>query len=423
MTTGSIAYGASKLQLLYNFYGKYGSPNPTGLLASDQPGNLYGVETLGGTYGQGAVFELTKDTAGNWQQIVLYSFTGGTDGGQPQDGVTLDSAGNIYGTTIQGGAVDSNPYCANQYLNGCGVVFELSRNGNQWQEAVLHTFQGLEDGLAPFAALTLHQGKLYGTTQWGGNVGGEWGYGCGTVFELSQTDRIWNELVLHRFNCSPDEGALPTSNVVFDTAGNLFSVTRYGGTGGGDGGCGTVFELSPAQGAWIFAGLYDFVCGGQDGQYPYGDLAIDRSGNIYGGTFTGGTGISCANSWWDFPCGTVFRISPASGSWQETILYNFQGGVDGSMPLTGVTMGLGGRLFGATQNGTSYGVGCGSAFELTPNPEDEWMLTVLYSFQSTAQCPLPISALLPNSSGELFGLTSTGGWFDEGTLYQVRAID
>lgn len=247
LSIASLSYGDETIRILYNFHTAHnGAPSPVGLLAVDRSGNLYGVQERGGAYNKGAVYELAKDLSGNWVQIILHSFTGEADGETPFAGVTLDNDGNIYGTSLDG-RVNGQSFCGESV--GCGVVFELRKINGAWQFTVLHTFVGYQDGVVPAATLTLYQGRIYGTTQWGGGTGGDWGEGCGTVFELSPSNLAasWNEQVIYRFLCGGTAPVLPVSNVVFDAHGNLFSVTRFGGTGGGDGGCGAAFELSPPQ--------------------------------------------------------------------------------------------------------------------------------------------------------------------------------
>jgi uncharacterized repeat protein (TIGR03803 family) len=197
----------------------------------DTAGNLYGTTYQGGAHDAGTVWELTPQTDGTWSETVLYSFTGKTDGGLPADGggLIFDAAGNLYGTTSTGG------------VSGVGTVFELSPNGDgTWTETVPHSFQGGRDGSYPFfATLTFDEdGNLYGETAYGGND--RCSSGCGVVFELSPTGGgSWTETVVYRFKGT--DGSFPLKGLVLDAAGNIYGTTLVGGAYGD----GVVFELKP----------------------------------------------------------------------------------------------------------------------------------------------------------------------------------
>jgi uncharacterized repeat protein (TIGR03803 family) len=210
--------------VLHSFGNGTDGANPTGLIA-DGAGNLYGT-TVGGGYGSGTVFELTPQAGGGWTEKVLYSFSNGSDGGYPYAGLIFDGAGNLYGTTSEGGFYTS------------GTVFELTpQAGGGWTEQVLHSFNYRNgDGVNPYAGLIFDgAGNLYGTTSGGGTYGG------GTVFELTpQAGGGWTENVLNSFG-NGTNGASPTGSLVADGAGNLYGATSGGGTYGG----GTVFEIIP----------------------------------------------------------------------------------------------------------------------------------------------------------------------------------
>jgi len=191
-----------------------------GGLIFDQAGNLYGTTSLGGggscPDGCGVVFQLTPNVDGSWKENVLHSFSGGTDGAGPQSGLTLDQAGNLYGTTLGGGS--STP-CV--FAVGCGVVFKLTPGG---REEILHRFT-LKGGVNPFATLIIDDsGNLYGTTEAGGNLS-LCGSGCGVVFELtSGPNGGWREKVVHYFKGGT--GDEPTGELAFDGAGNLYGTTN-----------------------------------------------------------------------------------------------------------------------------------------------------------------------------------------------------
>jgi len=199
---------------------------------------------------------------------ILYTFTGGTDGGTPYAGLISDSKGNLYGTTYGGGSSTCQ----------CGTVFELSPGSNgTWSEKVLYAFTGYpSDGAGPLAAvISDSKGNFYGTTTGGG------AYGEGVVFELTPgANNTWAEKVLYSFGFGPADGLIPYGGVVQDSAGNLYGSTYYGGTYG----VGTVFELSlGSNGSWTEKVLYTFT-GVNDGSAPLGRLIFDGAGNLYGTT-------------------------------------------------------------------------------------------------------------------------------------------
>jgi uncharacterized repeat protein (TIGR03803 family) len=362
--------------VLYNFLGGSDGQYPSSGLIFDQAGNLYGATQAGGASNNGTVFELSHGSGG-WTETILYSFQGGTtDGASPQGNLIFDQSGNLYGTTSSGGNLSSD--C--DYFGGgsCGTVFKLSPNGSGgWTETVLFEFPGsyapgsTTDGSSPNGGMVFDQaGNLYGTTQAGGSgpcTGAD--FGCGTVIELSHGVSGWTETVLYNFQGGSD-GALPQAGLIFDQSGNLYGATQEGGqtsTGNPDcnnaspyPGCGTVFELSPNGGGWKETILHTFQMK-NDGGYPSSGLIFDQKGNLYG-TAGAGAGSSPAD-------GMVFALSPkGSGGWAETILYNFQGGLDGSNPQGGVIFDQAGHLYGTTRNGGPSGCGtegtCGTVFEL-----------------------------------------------------------
>ena len=232
----------------------------TGPLLFDSAGNIYGTTQGGGLTGNGTVFELSR-TQGGWAENILYNFPGEGRIADPVAGVTFDSAGNLYGTVMR---------------PSFGSVYELVRNGEQWTEQTLYTFQGGNDGGYPWGGVIFDSaGNLYGTTA-GLNQQ------PGTVFELSpQGDGTWRETVLHTFNAG---GIGPKTNLAMDSAGNLYGTTQ--GLGGGDQ-FGSVFKLTNANGAWTFSWVYHFT-NGADGSYPVGGVTVDAAGNLYGTCVSGG---------------------------------------------------------------------------------------------------------------------------------------
>lgn len=226
--------------VLHSFNGEDGK-SPTSALIFDSLGNLYGTTAAGGNInycspnGCGTVFELVPDTNGKWAHKVLHSFTD-KDGSVPWSSLVFDAAGNLYGTTLEGGDLGSETCLG----DGCGVVFKLApRTDGSWIEQVLHSFHGWADGFYPYAGLIFDAaGNLYGTTWYGSNV-----------FKLvPRANGKWNETVLHSFNGK--DGSFPSAGLVFDAAGNLYGTTEYGGKlkachSEYGNGCGVVFEVTP----------------------------------------------------------------------------------------------------------------------------------------------------------------------------------
>lgn len=280
--------------IILNFVAKYGS-NPYGTLTFDAAGNLYGTTEFGGM-GVGVVFELSPQSGDGWAETVLHIFENDhSDGDFPESSVTFDAAGNLYGTTNTGGTGACSP-------RGCGAVFELSpQSGGGWSETILHSFQtGGEDGLYPLGGLVIDaSGNLYGTTSFGGGVGCKSNQGCGTAFELSPQSGSWTETLLHRFGGT--DGEEPSGYLVFGASGDLFGATA----GNGAGNYGNVFELRQGSGGWSTRIVYTFHPAGHNAITPsYAGLTLDAAGNLYGTTFSGGTGSGCQHG-----CGTAYEIT------------------------------------------------------------------------------------------------------------------
>jgi len=328
--------GTRTVSILHAFTGADGA-NPFAGLALDNAGNLYGTTARGGTYSGGAVFKLAPNADGTWTESVLYTFTGGGDGGYPLAGLALDAAGNLYGTTYTSGAYHS------------GVVFKLAPNPDgTWAESVLHSFTGGADGSDPVAGLIFDAaGNLYGTAQNGGGSGCS-GAGCGVVFKLAPNpDGTWTESVLYTFTGGAD-GALTDAGLVFDNAGNLYGTTDAGGSGCSGLGCGVVFKLAPnPDGTWTESVLHSFT--GADGASGVG-LILNATGNLYGTTVWGGA----------YNYGVVFKLTPSSGGWSETVLHSLLG--YGRNPQAPVIFDSAGNLYGTTSSGNGNS---GLVFEIT----------------------------------------------------------
>lgn len=440
--------------------------NPSTSVVMDSRGDLYGTTASGGASDNGSVFRLSRDKKGNWNYETLYSFVGGSDGSLASSGLIFVGAHKLYGTTASGGVISGKTLCPHQ--SGCGTIFELTPNsGGVWMERVLHEFTGGRDGSEPVASLFSDgAGNLYSTASGGGGggcgfvlggcgallklspvTGGKWSshvlyefvasdgmdpqvalttdssgnfygvtnaggkgnnceFACGTVFKLTRsTSGNWIRTVLYSFTGINGDGAFPKGNVTFDTAGNLYGTTQFGGAKG----MGTVFELMPSSGGgWKIDILYSFA-GGSDGVYPTAGLIFDSAGNLYGTTSGGGVGYSSCG----FGCGTVFKLSPSGNAWKETVLYSFTGANgDGVIPVASLILDDAGNLYGTTSFGGGSGNcgngGCGTAFQLSRSQKG-WTETVLHAFGSNSDGASPLGSLNLDETGDLYGTTWAGG--------------
>jgi uncharacterized repeat protein (TIGR03803 family) len=355
---------------VHTFSGGADGSQPLAGMIIDSAGNLYATTGLGGNDhscpvlgpGCGTVQEFSPSSNGTWMQKTLVEFNGAGTGWYPLDAVTMDAAGNLYGTTEYGGSTD---FC-NGENGGCGIVFKLSPNSSGgWTETVLHVFHSYSgDGYVPFSGVALDAaGNLYGTTVKGGASSHCVGFGCGIVYKLSpNSDGTWTETILHTFTGGNDGGE-PTAGVVFDSKGNLYGAALVGGkpTACSSPGCGTIFEMSPkSNGSWSFHVIHTFTR--SDGAGPWGTPVLDAKGNLYGTTQVGGDS-TCNNG---SGCGTVFKMSPSSTGWKFTTLHAFTNSPDGFEPEAGVALDQSGNIFGTTVNGGLSTGCCGTVFEIKP---------------------------------------------------------
>jgi uncharacterized repeat protein (TIGR03803 family) len=336
---------------------------------SDQSGNFYGTTFIGGSSGHGVVFKL--DAAGH--ETVLWSFTGGNDGGNPNSSLILDSAGDLYGTALSGGA------------ENVGVVFKVDLSGH---ETVLYTFTDGNSGCDPDGSLVMDSdGNLYGATTYCG------AFGFGLVFKL---DPSGNETVLHAFTGGAS-GANPNGSLALDSAGNLYGDTYVLFT------LGTVYKLSTSG---QFTTLHSFS--GNNVSAPQA-VILDAAGNVYGTTSTGGSA----------GFGSVFKID-TSGNF--TTLYSFSGAVNGSGP-DGLAINSTGALYGATFSGgptfysSEVGIGNGLIFTLSAAGQE----STLASFSGPADGSQPESGVVLDAADNLYGVSSGGGIHDQGAVYKITA--
>jgi len=382
------AHAATNYKVLHYFTGADGE-GPYGGVVIDRKGDLYGTTVAGGA-GGGTVFELAPQPDGKWSATVLHSFENdGRGGGGPYGTVVFDAAGDLYGTTSGGGT------------HFRGVVFELTHAAGRWDEKVLHDFcsrQNCNDGGTPIANLMMDRaGNLYGTAF--------------VVFELSGSTGDWSEKVLHRI-CPPKGcpfGGGARSGLIFDASGNLYATAASGGIGCATEGCGFVYELTPtSDGKWKELVLHAFDNNGKDGYTPgNGALMMDSSGNLYGTTESGG----CCG-------GTVFKLTPGTdGHWKESILHNFKPGASGSFPTAGVVMDKAGNLYGTTVDGGTS-CDCGVVYKLTPGSNGKWTYTVLHAF-SGGDGAVPAGNLILDDKGNLYGGTVLGGGDNNGVIFEL----
>ena len=361
--------------MLHNFNGPDGASPNAGLI-QDAAGNLYGTTENGGSgcgsgqgCGGGVVFKVNK--AG--KETVLYNFcsaSGCTDGAQPTGGLIEDAKGNLYGTTSGGGS------------SGYGTVFELSKDGT---EMVLYSFAGgPSDGQWPEAELLMDAaGNLYSTTSAGGATRCE-GYGCGTVFKL---DTNGKETVLYSFTGGTD-GGYPSGGLVRDKLGNLYGVTWQGGDYCFENeDCGVLYKLSKSGTLTV---LQRFTYEGKtnEGCFPYGTPVMDQAGNLYGTTEACGS----------YTAGVVWKVTQKGA---ETVLHNFTAS-DGAGPLSGVIMDAKGSLYGDTQVGGASNFG--TVYKLDKNGA----LAVLHNFDGP-DGERPAGDVIRDAKGNLYGTTQAGG--------------
>ncbi len=354
---------------------------------------------------------------GAWAQSkykTLYEFTGSADGGQPMAGLIFDQVGNLYGTTEFGGLQD----CQTYYIQAewCGVVFKLAPNSDgSWTESVLHSFAGDDVGMSPVASLIFDTaGNLYGTTaNFQDNNDAE-----GVVFELTpNSDGSWTENVLYDFNTFSRRGwsvgVNPRAGLIFDRTGSLYGTTWTGGRYRSTRCvyCGVVFKVAPnPDGSWTESTIHTFTSRWH-GANPAAGLIFDQAGNLYGTTTGGGDVHKCGRG---AGCGVVFKLTPNSdGSWTETDLHHFTRGKDGANPFAGLIFDQAGNLYGTTTGGGNRkdcgGVGCGVVFQLTPNSDGSWTETVLHHFTGGKDGANPEAGLIFDQAGNLYGTAEAGG--------------
>jgi uncharacterized repeat protein (TIGR03803 family) len=415
MLSLALCAHAQTYTVLHNFSGSDGS-SPEAALIRDSAGNLYGTTNGGGNQncsdGCGTVFKL--DTSN--QLTTLYSFQGTFDGYEPYESLLRDSAGNLYGATTYAGTGS----CAQ--TQACGTFYKLAANGKL---SVIQDFNGPNGSTPPPGRpVSDGHGNAYGTTAYGGPSD------QGMVYELSSTGR---ETVLYTFGNAPD-GNAPMAGLVLDPAGRaLYGATEFGGNcpyGSIFGvGCGTVYKLDSTGETQ----LYVFT-GNQDGANPTENLVQDSAGNLYGTTEEGGD-LTCSLSGVPAPapvsahrlsppmeqgppgCGVVYKLNPQTK--QETVLYSFTGGSDGAFPVSGVILDSTGNIYGAASAGGGTNCnppeGCGTIFKIDTTGK----FTVLHAFSGSDGASPGWGSLLLDSAGNLYGTTGAGGAHNDGVVFKI----
>jgi len=352
--------------VLHSFASGTDGFGPLAALIQGSDGNFYGTTSSGGTNNNGTVFKITPAGV----ETVFYSFSGGTDGSQPQAALIQGADGNFYGTTLSGGTTTN------------GTVFKITPAG---AETVLYSFDSGPEGQTPTGLIQGSDGNFYGTTSRGGTSGN------GTVFKVTPAGV---ETVLYSFTGGTTDGGNPAAALIQGSDGNFYGTTSAGGTIG----YGVVFKITPAG---VETVLHSFA-GGTDGIGPSAALIQGSDGNFYGTTSAGGTSGN----------GVVFKITPAGVG---TVFYSFAGGTsDGGQPIAALIQGSDGNFYGTTSAGGTSGNGV--VFKITP----AGVGTVLYSFAGgTTDGVSPQAALIQGSDGNFYGTTYGGGTSGKGTVFKI----
>jgi len=380
---GAAAWAANTTTLIYSFAGGADGEYTDTELVQDSAGNLYGTSVQGGTYASGTVFQVTPAGV----HTVLYNFTGGADGGEPYKGVTLDAQGNLYGTAVTGGGGACD--------GGCGVVFKLTNSGEVWTETVIHAFTGA-DGSGPGSPVSIDKhGNVFGTTPTGGK------YGVGVMYMLQPIAGGWKFRVVHAFTGGTDGGGGSAGRLLIDGRGNLYGVCTVGGVNG----WGTVYEVSRVKDHVQFTTLYAFK-DQPDGALPYSGLAFDQAGNLYGTTYYAG-----AND-----LGTVYKLTRGNGVWTESVLHSFKGGPDGGNPIAGLVSDAFGNFYGTTSS-DGASCGCGTIFRMT-RTSGHWAESAVYRFPGAPNAGTAYNGLVSDGAGHFHGATVNGGPANDGTIYE-----
>jgi len=395
--------------VLYNFGA--GQPTPLGAPVADDAGNIYGVTSLYGVQ-SATIFKLSPPPSGqgDWIETTLYRFTASDGVLQVNGGLTIDRAGNLYGTSVGDTATN------------LGAVFELQAptgSGTTWTLHVLHAFMPISDDAPAYPTsppVIDGAGNLYGTTKQGGVADDQ---SIGIAFELSPpagSDAQWVYKVIYQFDKEVPIGQLPSGTLALGASGNLYGNVTSGTTV--EYGAGGVYELTPppsGRGTWKATQLWYF--NDVDGQNAYYGLGFDAAGNLYGATFNGGADTD----------GNVFSLTPpasAGGAWKPSVLSASFNAETGKNPIGNLAMDAAGNLYGGLSDGASpsCSFGCGSIYRLDkPSSGHVWQRDILYRFNSRAGGN-PAGGVIIDTAGNLYGFTQyEGNLTGHGTFYRLSA--
>jgi|HubBroStandDraft_5_1064220.scaffolds.fasta_scaffold90431_2 hypothetical protein len=324
---------------------------------------------------------------------VLHAFTGGADGAAPHAGLAWDGRSNFYGTAAEGGYTGTTCYnLAGFPAQGCGTVFRLNRSGSSWAFSTLYEFRGgTVDGNLPIAPVTIApDGSLYGTTfdgDYNDNGGCRWSgqhpipIGCGIVYNLRPpatpcTTALcsWTETISWAFP-GPNQGGgagLGLGQLIFDRAGNLYGTNFSSAYNDGE-----IFQLVPSGGSWGMGKTYWFEpTPGSDPLLPLNAVTSDAAGNLYSTSQLGPADAANCGFLFLNGCGTVFQLTPTPSGWTANIIYTFTDEEDGKFPISGLVADQAGNLYGVSStDGPEAG---GTVFELSPS-DGSWTYHAIYA--------------------------------------------
>ena len=370
--------GAPTYRVIYSFSGGADGGSPRAPLLLNR-GNLIGTTYNGGTANLGTVFSVTTDGA----ETVLHSFAGGTaDGQNPRTGITGGEnvlgpwSGELFGTTSAGGKA------------GAGTVFALDTR--KQTETLLYSFAGGGDGANPWGEM-VNDGK--------GNLFGTCFYPFGTMFRVFGGGQF--EAVVHGFGSLAADGAAPVGQIVMDAQGNIYGASSGGTVGGSEG---TVYKIGP-NGAFTILHIFTGLSLTGDGADPLGGPVMDSEGNLYGATYDGGNDDHYGSG-----DGVVYKLAPDG---TETILHTFANTPDGAQPTGSLLRTKGGEFFGTTLQGGAANQG--TVFEITADGHER----VLYSFSGGADGGWPYAGLIHGPDGTLYGTASKGGGAAAGVVFAI----
>ena len=371
--------------VIYTFTGGSDGGSPRASLIQASDGNLYGTTQSGGSVGAGAVFKVSN-LEGSPTETVIYSFGLGADGGNPSAPLIQASDGNLYGTTD------------NANSGSRGTVFKISNLSGSPVKSLIHTFSAAGDGDGVVSAvIQASDGNLYGTTGWGGSNG------AGTVFKIGGLSTSPTESVIQSFKGGID-GSGPSGSLIEAFDESLYGMT----TGGGANNTGTVFKIGNLSGVPVKSVIHDFT-EENDGALPVAALIQIPDGDLYGATETDGSNIG----------GTVFRVIDPSGLPAVTVVHVFESGSDGSIPSASLIQASDGNLYGTTQAGGSGGGGTVFRISNLLGPPIE---SVVHNFSGGSDGAGPAASLIQASDGNLYGTTELGGANNAGTVFRISDL-